>query len=160
MTRKESPMAIALENLPTAVTTKNAAMSVLDENNFALINTSVSANGLVSTSRFALITGDAADRTELTVRHEYNAQQNVTRVSVRFTTNGYDSTLEDPLVGAYEALVAWNYPGKYPAPTADMTRLIQVAVGAVFPAFDGTTGVPDTSVVERLGFGITNDLTS
>jgi hypothetical protein len=153
-------MTIALENLPTAVTTKNAAMSVLDENDFALINTTVSANGLISTSRFALITGDVADQTELVVRHEYNAGANVTRVSVRFTTNGYDAALEEPLVGAYEALIAWNYPGKYPAPIADMTRLIQVVVGAVFPAFDGTTGVPDTSVVERLGFGITNNLAS
>lgn len=149
-------MTVTFSNISAQPTTKNAAMAEIDESKLVISSHTSSGNSTVTVYSFA--DGDPADNTSVVVRREYVPNQDQTRLSVRLVTNVEDDTLDVPLVGQYEAVLAWNFPGHFSIDVGQMAAMTESLFGLAHGAYDGTTGVPDLSPVTLLNFGVSHDL--
>jgi hypothetical protein len=153
-------MTITFQNLPVQPTTANAAIAILDESNMLEGRSdSTYKNGVrAHWTEYTLLGVDPSTETFAVVRHEYDEKADETRFSIRLRTNVEDDTLDDILVGSYEAVVAMNFPGKYGVDVTQMSVLMQCCYGLFAADYDGSTGVPDNDPLNRLNRGSVSEI--
>lgn len=146
-------MTITFANIPALGGSKSADVPTFTLSDFSEIGYEEQKSGLIRVRTYRLESGDAADATTVVVRREYSPVQDITRSSVRVVTNVDDDTLEDPNVGDYEVVIAWNHPGMFILDVAQQLRLLAAAFSIVCGTFDGTSGAPNGLTLAAMNFG-------
>jgi hypothetical protein len=146
-------MTITFANIPVLGGAKNADVPTFTLTDLSEVGYAESNNGLTKVRTYRLETGDSADETYVIVRREYDPSRDITRSSIRVITNVEDDTLDTPLVGEYEAVIAWNHPGSYILDVAQQLRMLAAAYSIVCGTFDGTSGEPAGDTLASMNFG-------
>lgn len=111
---------------------------------------------------FTYSAGAAADILTATVKHSYNAKQNMTNVSLRLAAleKTVVSETGEVTYSPVEAVIAWNHSGKTLLVASDMVTLLSVAMSIIVQELTGANGTPTTKVVDQLDHSVVSKLFS
>jgi hypothetical protein len=145
-------------NLPSAQGSKNAAITFLDLTKIRQTGTVISANGRVMTTKYVFVDTDPTAHTEISVRREVQAD-GTSRNSIRLATKVTSTVVDtDDTEEIYEGVLSWNHPRISFEDADDQGVFLSLLFSLLFAEYDGTSGVPDTTPLSTINFGITEDL--
>lgn len=112
------------------------------------------------TAEYLYNAGPAKDVIKVTLLRNYNAKTDVSNCSLRLASAIRRTVSETGAVDdlPIEAVVAWNYTGRYCASMADMSVLLQAAVALVFKDLVAANGLPNTNTLDAFDRGVLTNL--
>lgn len=129
-------------------------ISDANEANFALVD---SAPGSAS---YVYNAGAAADVITLEARRSYDAKNDMTRCSLRMSTDIRKAVSETGEVTdlPVEAVLAWNYQGQYAADISDVASLVTHLIGLALSPLDGANGYTTGVLFEQFDRNVLTEL--